>query len=260
MTAVVLVGGRGRRLKPYTDILPKPLLPLAGEPILAHLLRQLQRSGFTRVVLAAGYLSHLLEAYFGDGSAYGVELSYLREIEPLGTAGPLTLVSTSEPLLVVNGDLITTIPFAQVMAFHEQYEADLTVVAKRIRYRLPFGKLTAAQGRLQALEEKPYVTFLVSAGVYVLAPAVLADIPRCRPSDMPELVSRYLRADRPVACFVTTAYWRDVGTAEAFRDAVRHEARLARMLEVPSAPSPAVHPASGSRNTVSGPKHLYGPQ
>ncbi len=235
MTALVLAGGLGRRLQPYTLVLPKPLLPLEGEPLLALSLRRLKAEGFDRVVLAAGRLEALMRACLGDGGRYGVELLYLPEPRPLGTFGPVRLLDGGKPILVLNGDLLTLVPFADVLAFHVRAGADLTVVARAERDPAPWGVVEARDGRVRSIVEKPARAGLMSAGIYALDPGVLAGWPRGEPVDAPAVITGFAAGGRHVACYVTDAYWRDVGTPAAFRAARRDCRRVPALRRLLSA-------------------------
>lgn len=222
--AVVLAGGRGTRLEPYTVLFPKPLMPLGDMPILEIVLRQLARAGFSRVTLAVGHFSQLIEAYFGDGSRVGVELVYLREEKPLGTAGPLAQVPGLEkPFLVMNGDVLTTLDYAAFLRDHERSSAIASISTHLRTNRVDFGVVEVDdQGWVTGYVEKPIHEYLVSMGVYAFHPEVLDFIPAGQHLDFPELVLRLLAAGRPVRSVPYEGFWLDIG---------RHE-DLARAQEV----------------------------
>ncbi len=220
MKAVVLAGGRGTRLAPYTTVLPKPLVPVGDKPILEIILRQLAHYGFSDVLLSLGHLGELIEAYVARVRWPGLRLAVVREDEPLGTAGPLGLVTgLDETCLVTSGDILTSLDYRRLVAHHRARGAVLTVGIHERRQRLDVGVVELdAQDAVRAYVEKPELRHLVSMGVYVCEPEVLAHVePRVR-LDMPELVARLLAAGRPVAGFRSDAHWLDVGV---FQDHAR---------------------------------------
>ena len=213
MKAVVLAGGRGTRLAPYTTVLPKPLVPVGDKPILEIILRQLAHYGFSDVVLSLGHLGELIEAYVGQVRWPEVQIAFVRETEPLGTAGPLGLVAgLDETCLVMSGDILTSLDYRRLVAHHRQRGAILTIGIHERRQRLEVGIVELdTEGAVRAFVEKPELHHLVSMGVYVCEPEVLAYVePRTR-LDMPELVARLLAAGRPVTGFRSDAHWLDVG-------------------------------------------------
>lgn len=217
MLALVLAGGRGLRLAPYTRVLPKPLLPIGDRPVLAILLERLRMGGVDRAVIALGYLGELIEAYLGDGRRFGLHLSYLTEKEPLGTAGPINLLAPQvEPFLVVNGDILTDLPFAELYRTHLDDGAVATVAACDYEFQLEFGCLRTEGGKLTAWDEKPTWRSLVGIGAYVLSPDAQGMCPEGR-VEMPVLIRRLLDAHRRVAVFETNSYWRDIGQPDVYK-------------------------------------------
>jgi NDP-mannose synthase len=213
MKAVVLAGGRGTRLAPYTTVLPKPLVPVGDKPILEIILRQLAHYGFSDVVLSLGHLGELIEAYVDRARWPGLRIAFVREQEPLGTAGPLGLVTgLAETCLVTSGDILTSLDYRRLVAHHRRQGAALTIGIHERRQRLDVGVIELdAEDAVRSYVEKPELRHLVSMGVYVCEPDVLSHIePRTR-LDMPELVARLLAAGRPVAGFRSDAHWLDVG-------------------------------------------------
>ena len=214
MRAVILAGGRGSRLKPFTVVIPKPLVPIGEMPILEILIRQLKAQEFDWITLSVGYLSTLIEAYCGDGSRWDVRLDYVREAEPLGTAGFLGLLDdlTEDRLLVVNGDTLTDLDMGQVYREHDPGDA-ATICANRRSTSVEFGVLDADDsGRLRSYTEKPTVTYEVSMGVNVLSASTIDAFvePRVR-LEMPDLLRRIQEADGIVRVRHTDAYWLDLG-------------------------------------------------
>ncbi len=224
--AIVLAGGRGRRMAPYTSVLPKPLLPIGEVPILEVLLRQLSRAGITNIHLAVGYLSQLIQSYFGDGTQLGVTIHYYREPEPLGTAGPVRFVAenwkASEPMpecfLVMNGDLLMDVDFGALVDRHQP--GSLTILVARKEVHIDLGVLEIdGQERVCDYIEKPVHDFRVSTGVYVFSRNVVDQIPAQVAYDLPDLVKAVLRTDltvRPVRLEEVGSVWLDLGRPEDY--------------------------------------------
>jgi NDP-sugar pyrophosphorylase family protein len=220
MRAVMLAGGRGTRLAPYTTVLPKPLLPIGDVPVAEILIRQLAAAGIGRVTIAVGHLAGLLQAYFGDGSRFGIEIDYSVEEEARGTAGPLSLVQgLDETFLVVNGDLLTTLDFAAMLDFHRRTEALATVGVFHHQLQIELGVLEISGDDVIGYTEKPRQTFEVSVGAYVMEPAVVDLIPRDDAFDLPELVEVLIREGRAVKAFRFDGYWLDIGRPQHLADA-----------------------------------------
>jgi NDP-sugar pyrophosphorylase family protein len=217
MQAIVLAGGKGTRLRPFTHVFPKPLMPL-GEaepmPILEVVLRQLARFDFRDVTIITGYLTELIEAFCGNGRRFGTRLDYRREVTPLGTAGGLVLLDRPrEPVLVLNGDILTTLDFARMAAFHRSQGARATIASFPRTVRIDFGVLEFANDPhvLAGYREKPEFSFQVSMGLYMLDPVAWDYLAPGRELTMPELLEA-MRADgHPVHCFRQDCTWLDIG-------------------------------------------------
>lgn len=220
--AVILAGGRGARLRPYTSVLPKPLMPLGDVPVLDVVLRQLAKEGFDRVTVATGYLGELIETYCGDGSRYGLALDYSRETTPLGTAGPLGLIDDlPETFLVMNGDLLTTLSYRDVLAAHEAGDAAATIATRDRAVEIDFGVIEAAEdGRVTTYTEKPSLSYLVSMGVYAFSRRILDRIPAGESFDFPQLVQALLDGGEIVMTYASDAFWLDIGRHEDYERAV----------------------------------------
>jgi NDP-sugar pyrophosphorylase family protein len=218
---VILAGGKGTRLLPYTTALPKPLMPVGPYPILEILLRQLAQQGFENITLAVGHLAGLIQAYFKDGSDWDLNISYSYETVPLGTAGPLSkLPASHQSTLVLNGDLLTTMDFASIVSFHERRCATATIGTKRRTERVDFGVIESdAGGQILEYREKPSLNYLVSMGVYVFSPDVRDFIPNGQRFDFPDLVQTLLAAGKPVLGYETDAYWMDIGRPDDYKQA-----------------------------------------
>lgn len=222
--AVILAGGKGSRLWPYTTVLPKPLLPVGDRPILDIVLRQLGGRGFDDVTIAVGHLAHLIRAVIGDGSRHGLSVGYHEEEEPLGTAGPLaTMDGLDGTFLMMNGDILTTLDYAELARAHEEAGNVLTVATHRRVVPTNYGVLhvNGASHRVTAFEEKPEIPFTVSMGVYVLEPEAVAHIPPGERFDLPELVTTLLDAGAPVGSYPYDGYWLDIGRQDDYERAIR---------------------------------------
>jgi NDP-mannose synthase len=214
---VVLAGGKGRRLEPYTTVLPKPLMPVGDMPVLEVLLRRLAAAGLTRVHLAVGHLAQLIQAYFGDGSALGLELSYWIEKEPLGTAGPLSQITlTSDHVLVMNGDLLTTLDFRDLLETHERTGAAATIAVLRRDVPIDFGVVRVEGGDVRGFDEKPVLSYDVSMGVYVFERRVVDLVPPGEHFDFPDLLQALLKRDQRVAAHRFEGFWLDIGRHEDY--------------------------------------------
>ena len=222
MKAVVLAGGKGTRLAPYTTILPKPLLPIDDTPILDVIIRQLVRNGFDDITLAVGHLAELIMAYCGDGAKYKVKLAYSREHKPLGTAGPLaTIPGLSGTFLVINGDVLTTLDYGDMWRYHEDQGAIATLAVCKKDIRLELGVVESDGQRIKKYVEKPTLCYSVSAGIYVFEPGVLKYITPGEYLDLPQLVMSLIRDEQRVACYTFDGYWLHIGRQDDYKIAIQ---------------------------------------
>lgn len=223
--AVVLAGGKGTRLAPYTSVLPKPLMPIANRAILEVVLRQLQSHGIVDVTLSVGYLSHLIEAVLGDGSAHGSSVTYVRETQALGTAAPLRLIGgLDSTFIVMNGDVLTKLDFRALLRHHNDHKNLVTIAATKRRIKIDYGVLhvgsNSHRARLRRFVEKPEMTSRVSMGIYIMEPGALEYIPSAGHFDFPDLVQALLRAEEAVGVYDYDGLWFDIGRAEDYEQAV----------------------------------------
>jgi dTDP-glucose pyrophosphorylase len=220
--AIVLAGGRGERLRPLTDALPKPMLPVAGRPILERLVLHLVGFGIRTVFLSVNYMCNVIEEHFGDGSRLGCEIRYLRENIPLGTGGSLSLLpeAPAHPLLALNGDLVTQFDVGALLAFHEAGGFAVTVGVRDYLHTVPFGVIDLEGDRVAQTREKPTEVWHANAGIYVLEPYLVGRVPHGAEFQMPALIEECLRRDEPVGAFRIEDEWIDVGH--------KHELRRAR--------------------------------
>jgi NDP-sugar pyrophosphorylase family protein len=214
---VVLAGGTGTRLRPYTTVLPKPLMPVGDMPVLEILLRRLAAAGLTRINLAVGHLAELIEAYFGDGSRFGVELVYWREDEPLGTAGPIARMELdSERVLVMNGDLLTTLDFGSLLDEHRSSGAAATIAVLGREVPIDFGVVRLDGDTVAGFEEKPVLSYNVSMGVYAFEQQVVKLIPTGQRYDFPDLLQAALGQGWAVHAYRSSDFWLDIGRPEDY--------------------------------------------
>jgi dTDP-glucose pyrophosphorylase/CBS domain-containing protein len=215
--AVILAGGRGTRLRAVAGDVPKPMVPVAGRPILERLVLHLVGSGITRITLAVGYRADVIEEHFGDGASFGCLIDYLHEVEPRGTAGPLRgLLDTElpgEPLIVLNGDLVTSFSVSGLLGAHRATGARMTVAVTDYAHEVPYGvvDIDGPDGRVTGLQEKPTWIGTVNAGVYALDPELIRDIPEGRAAPMTELMERCIERGEVVSAWRVVGEWHDVG-------------------------------------------------
>jgi NDP-sugar pyrophosphorylase family protein len=221
LRAIILSGGKGVRLAPLTEVIPKPLVPLGGMPIMEVVIRQLRRQGFRRITLAVGYMAQLIQAYFQDGGRWGVELDYSYESTPLGTAGPLALIpDLHETFLVMNADVLTNLDYIALKQYHKEKGGVVTVAAYERQATIDFGViLPDGDGFIQDYVEKPTSTHLVSMGVYVFEPLILEYIRGKDYLDFPDLVKLLLQDGLPVNYYPFNGYWLDIGRHEDYQQA-----------------------------------------
>ena len=234
--AVILAGGKGTRLGPFTTILPKPLLPIGDRAILELVIDQLRSANYTRVTLAVGYLSHLINAVFGDGSGHGVHIDYHHEAEPLGTAGALAGVDDlDEPFLMMNGDVVTTLDFGDLMAAHVESGNALTIATQERTATIDYGvlQLAEADGPTRPITgyiEKPSSVYSVSMGVYIIEPHILRLIEPGVYLDFPNLVLNALAEGERVGSYVYDGLWLDIGRHEDYERAIEEFRDLGPLL------------------------------
>lgn len=210
---VLMAGGMGSRLRPLTDECPKPLLKVGSKPILETIIENFIEYGFHRFFLSVNYKAEMLKEYFSDGSRWGVEIGYLHEDHPMGTAGPLGLLPQrpTSPFLVMNGDLLTKVNFQQLLDYHQEHAASATMCVREYTFQVPYGVAKLEKHRLLDIEEKPVHRSFVSAGIYVLEPRVLDLVPAGSYYDMPDLFKQMIARQFEVTTFPIREYWLDIG-------------------------------------------------
>lgn len=218
--AVIMAGGKGTRLRPITENLPKPMIRVAGRPILERLILHLVGFGIRRIYLSINYLGHIIEEHFGDGSRFGCQIEYLREEAPLGTGGALSLLPKppTAPLLVLNGDLVTQADLGAMLEFHSRNTYVATMAVRRYFHQVPFGCVELDSGRIKHLEEKPLLEKFINAGIYVLSPEVLARIPKGF-FPITNLFEECIERKLAIGGFEVDDDWIDVGQREQLKQA-----------------------------------------
>lgn len=218
---VIMAGGLGTRLRPLTNDRPKPLIEVGGQPILQTVLDGFRAQGFHQFYLSVNYKSWMIEDFFGDGSKWDISIDYLRETKQLGTAGSLTLLpkNPSVPVLVANGDLLTDLNFARLLDYHREQNAVATMGVRQYNLQVPYGVIEINGQCISNIQEKPTEKYFVNAGLYVLEPEAIAQIPQGQFYDMPELLEKIIAVDKEVAAFPIQEYWQDIGQPDDLNQA-----------------------------------------
>ena len=221
MQAVILAGGKGTRLQPYTTILPKPLVPVGNYPVMEIIVRQLKFYGITDIFVSTGHLAELIEAYFGNGSKYGVKIKYIRENRALSTAGPVGIIKGLENnFLLMNGDVLTNLNFRDLYDFHVKSKTAMTIATVKREILSDFGVLKInSDSDLISYAEKPKRFDYVSIGINVLNKRCIKYIPKCESIGMPDLVNKMLLQKEKIRCYRSESYWLDIGRIEDFQKA-----------------------------------------
>lgn len=218
---VLMAGGLGTRLRPLTDDRPKPMLEVGNKPILETIIANFVKYGFKNIILTVNYKSHMIEDYFGDGTAFGVEIEYVHEKERMGTAGALSLIreKLTEPFFVMNGDLLTNVNFEYMFEYHRESEGKATMGVREYDFQVPYGVVNVDGHQITGIEEKPVHSFFVSAGIYMLDPYVLTYIPDKTFYDMPTLFEKLIEQGQKSVSFPIREYWLDIGRMSDFERA-----------------------------------------
>jgi NDP-mannose synthase len=220
-SAVILSGGLGTRLKPFTEVIPKPLLPIGDKAVLEIQVERFKKYGFDTIFLATNYKSNYIESFFGDGSRYGVNLKISKEDHPLGTAGPVKLLEEklSDPFIVMNGDILSLIDFSDLYEFACAKESLLTVSIKKIITPYAFGNIFFDGDFLTGIEEKPDIITYALAGIYVMKPGIMDLIPNEQYFGMDMLIKKMLELNLPIAKYELKEYWLDIGQIQDYEKA-----------------------------------------
>lgn len=220
-TVVLMAGGEGRRLRPLTEDCPKPMLPVGGKPLLEIILEQCIDAGFEQYYISVNYLRNHVKDYFRDGTPWGIRIHYLEEEEPLGTAGALSLLPErpTNPILVINGDVLTRVNFSRLLHFHMENQAVATVAVREHLTEIPYGVIHIDGEQVHHIEEKPVMNHHITAGIYMLDPDVLDWVSPNEFLDMPDLIAQVIKNGQCVVAFPIHEYWRDVGHPETLERA-----------------------------------------
>lgn len=221
MKAVILAGGKGTRLAPYTRVFPKPMMPIGDKAILEVLLLQMKRAGVDDVILTVGHMAGLMRAFFQDGSQMGINICYSYEKTPLGTAGPISLIEgLTDTFIVSNGDVLTTLDIADLVRFHREQKAIATIATHQRSVHIDLGVIeTNGDHAIIGYVEKPNIDYQVSMGLYVFEPATLNYIPAGQYLDFPDLVKKMIAAGEHVAAYPFSGYWQDLGRPDDYEQA-----------------------------------------
>ena len=220
---VIMAGGRGKRLRPITENIPKPMVCVGGRPILETIVQRLEEQGFSKLYLCVNYKSEMIKDHFGDGSKFGVQIKYTEEDKELGTGGALGLIKDkfTEPFLVMNSDLLTKVDFGQMLNFHAEHNSAATMGVRKYSYDVPFGVVNIDDDKIVGIVEKPTQNFFVNAGIYILSPEVKSYIVQNEHLDMPSLFSKLLENNKHTAAYHLREYWLDIGRLDELQKAER---------------------------------------
>lgn len=217
---IFMVGGEGKRLYPLTKDCPKPLLKLGEKPILEHIVENFVAQGFYNFVMSVNYKAEMIESHFGNGEKFNCNISYLKETQPLGTAGSLSLIGqVDSPAIVMNGDILTKTNFAELLTYHNKHEASATMCVRPFELQVPYGVISAAEDRISQIDEKPVHTFFVNGGIYVLNPEMFGFLESKEVIDMPGFFQRIIQNGHKVSPYLVREYWLDVGQFPDFERA-----------------------------------------
>jgi dTDP-glucose pyrophosphorylase/CBS domain-containing protein len=220
LRAVVMAGGLGTRLGDLTAETPKPMLPVGDRPLLERIVAQLRDAGIRHVNLTTHYRSDAITEHFGDGREFGVEIEYVSEEQPLGTAGALGLVEHDGPILVMNGDILTGVDFRAMHRFHDEHASDMTIAVRQYEVRVPYGIVELSAGRIDGISEKPLFRGFINAGIYLVNPDVARLVAPGEPLEMTDLIQRLTTEGRRVVGFPLREYWLDIGQVSDYEQAI----------------------------------------
>lgn len=218
----IMAGGFGTRLRPLTDNCPKPMLKVGDKPILETLLSQFLKAGFKNIYISTHYMPEQITDYFGDGSAWGANIRYVHEETPLGTGGALGLLPAdipALPLIMINGDVLTTVDFNRLLDFHNKYQPVATMCVREYDYQIPYGVISGDGHRILEMQEKPIQRYFVNAGIYVVSPELFMNVPSQERIDMPTLLEQQIARQDEVLMFPIHEYWLDIGRMDDFHKA-----------------------------------------
>jgi NDP-sugar pyrophosphorylase family protein len=239
MKAIILAGGLGTRLKPFTEIIPKPLLPIGESSVLEIQILSLKQHGIKDIFIATNYRAEYVEAFLGNGEKLGVRIQFSKEREPLGTCGPVSLIrdQLTEPFLLMNGDVLTTLDFSKAAAFAERTDANLTVMTREIVMPFQFGKIVSEGDYIVGVEEKPDLKMEILAGIYIFKPPILEMIPRNTYYGMDTLIKDMIASRQKIAKYPIREYWLDIGRVDDYQVAqTAYKDHFAGLKDAPTPP------------------------
>jgi dTDP-glucose pyrophosphorylase/CBS domain-containing protein len=220
VTAVIMAGGFGSRMRPLTEHAPKPMLPVANRPILEWIIEGLRRAGVRNIIVTTYYKAEVIQNHLEDGSRFGVQIEYIHEDKLSGTAGALGLIKDwSQPLLVINGDILTRVDFRSMFDYHQEHQADLSMALREYHFQIPYGVVEMEDQRVTAIKEKPSTTVFVNAGIYMLSPSVRNYVTEGDHLDMTDLIKQLVGAGQSVVGFPVHEYWLDIGQIAQYEQA-----------------------------------------
>ncbi|MDO9267467.1 MAG: nucleotidyltransferase family protein [Sulfurimonas sp.] len=220
---ILMVGGLGSRLRPLTEVTPKPMLKVGNKPILQTIVEKFSEYGFINIIMCVNYKSQVIQEYFGNGSAFGVNIEYILEKQRMGTAGALSLLTSlpDEPFFIMNGDLLTNVNFEYLLDYHISNNSMATMCVREYDFQIPYGVVSIDNNKILSIKEKPIQTVNASAGIYVLCPEALNYIPKEQFFDMPTLFEKLINKKQTVTSFLLNGYWLDIGQMEEYDRANR---------------------------------------
>ncbi|HDY75012.1 MAG TPA: mannose-1-phosphate guanyltransferase [Candidatus Marinimicrobia bacterium] len=221
MKAVILAGGLGTRLKPFTEAIPKPLLPIGEKSVLEIQIQNLAKYGFNEIYIATNYKADYVESFIGDGERMGVKIIFSKEKKPLGTCGPLTLLKgeLNEPFILINGDILSTVDFLKFYEYAQSCNSDLAIVTKEVRTPFNFGCIKSKDGLITSIDEKPELLIEIVAGIYYMSPAIFNYIPANEYYGMDDLIKKKLSLKIPIPKYLMHEFWLDIGCIDDYTEA-----------------------------------------
>jgi len=237
MKAIILAGGMGIRLRPFTFSIPKPLLPIGEKPILEIIIRQLKKVGFREFILAIGYKSKMVEAYFGDGSELRVRIHYLKEKKPSGTAGPLAQLRDNfsmgreESFLLINGDILTSLNFPRMISYHKRANFEITVGVKKLKEKQSYGFVEVKDGLVGKIDEKPFTEGIVNTGIYLIKSSAIKEIPKGKFFTIPDLINKLISKGRKVGAYHIKEYWLGLENLRHFEDVYNNKSLWSQLIK-----------------------------
>jgi NDP-sugar pyrophosphorylase family protein len=233
MKAVILAGGLGTRLKPFTQVIPKPLLPLGEKSVLEIQIERLAQHDFREIFVATNYKARYVESFIGGGEKLGVSIKFSKEEKPLGTCGPLTLLKgeLTEPFVLLNGDILTTIDFSKFYAFADSRDTELTVATKKLRTPFNFGSVESENDLITRVEEKPDLEMEIVAGIYYMKPSIFQYIPDDEYFGIDNLINNMLSVPAPISRYLIHEFWLDIGQLDDYSDAQLAYEKHFKMVE-----------------------------